>query len=84
MTDLLNETERSFAASIGWVVCWVWCLDRQRAVVQVLPTPSSPIKSADMLQRAVSVRAAAGDTFAQRVMALILNPPPYVKKAKRK
>ena len=82
MTDLLNEHERQQAAALGWVVAWVFCLTRQKMLVQVLPAPNSTIKSADALQRVVTLRAQAGDSFAQRVMSLVLNPPPVKKKTK--
>jgi hypothetical protein len=82
MTDLLNEQEREAAARMGWEVCWVYCLRLAKCIVQVLPTPNNPLKSADGLMKVVTLRAQAGDQLAQRIMGLVLNPPPPRKKAK--
>jgi hypothetical protein len=82
MNDLLNEHERRAADAMGWVVCWVYCTDKNRMLVQVLPTPNNVIKNAASLLQVVSLRAQAGDALATRVMHLVLNPPPPRKKAK--
>jgi hypothetical protein len=82
VNDLLNEHERQAAEAAGWVVAWVYCTTKDRVLVQVLPTPNNPIKSAAALQQVVTLRAQAGEALAVRVMHLVLNPPPPRKKAK--
>lgn len=82
MTDLLNEQDAKLADSAGWVVCWVYCLRLAKCVVQVLPTPNNPVKNAEDLMKVVFLRAQAGDRLAQRVVSLVLNPPPARKKPK--
>jgi hypothetical protein len=82
MHDLLNDNERRAAEAMGWVVAWVYCMTKNRVLVQVLPAPGNPIKSAAALQQVVTLRAQAGEALAVRVMSLVLNPPPPRKKAK--
>lgn len=82
MNDLLTADERSAALRMGWDVCWVYCLARATAIVLVLPTPQNAVKSAAALQQAVMLRAQAGDALAQKIMGLVLNPPPPRKKSK--
>lgn len=82
MTDLLNEKDTELAAEAGWVVCWVYCLRLSKCVIQVLPTQNNPIKSAENLMKVVLLRAQTGDQLAQRIMGLVLNPPPPRRKQK--
>ena len=80
MNDLLTPDERTAALNLGWDVCWVYCLTKRAAIVQVLPAPNNPLKSAAGLQQVVMLRAQAGEKLAQRIAQLILNPPPTRKK----
>lgn len=82
MTDLLSQNDRNAALSFGWDVCWVYCTRLQKCIVQVLPTSNNAIKSAERLMYAVTLRAQAGDALAQRIVGLVLNPPPPRKKTK--
>lgn len=79
MTDLLNDDEATRAQQMGWIVCWVYCLRLSKCIVQVLPTPSNAVRSAEQLMKVVVLRAQAGDALAQKIMGLVLNPPPRKK-----
>lgn len=83
MYDLLTVEEDEVAASLGWVVQYVFDLRRDRWTVQILPAQfGPPFDQADQVGALVVGMARQGNALSVKALRLVSNP--VTRKGKKK
>jgi hypothetical protein len=71
MKEILTPAEKIQAASFGWELAHVVDEKTRKCSIRAFPTQANTVKSSELIHRAISARAMAGDTFARRVFSII-------------
>lgn len=81
--NLLTPAESEHAARQGWLLSDVYDVATGRWIIEALPTPNNPVKSAYQAQLALINRARDGDALAMHAIKIIMTKAAGAAKPKK-